>query len=352
MIAGPCDAGAEIVRIATFHTELSRDGPGLLLRDILSGTDPQVEAVLGVIRAADADVLVLQGIDYDLDGLSLAALAGRLDDYHHRFAVRPNRGVGTGLDLDGDGRLNGPADAYGHATFPGQGGMAVLSRLPIDTSGVRDFTDFEWHDLPGSRAPAELPQDMPLSTTGHWDVPIRTARGGHLHLLTWHASAPIFQLWNNARNHDETAFWLRYLSGDLEWTAPQDFIVMGAANLDPHDGDGDASGLNSLLNDERIFDPAPRRNGPVGSSDRHHDGDPALDTATWPEGPGDLRVDYVLPAAHLAVRDAGVFWPDFESELGREVAQASRHRLVWVDLYLPEVSGGISEAARPSRTQK
>ena len=37
---------ADQIRIAYFQTELSRDGPGLLLRDLMRGEDPQVEAVI------------------------------------------------------------------------------------------------------------------------------------------------------------------------------------------------------------------------------------------------------------------------------------------------------------------
>ncbi len=76
LAAGAGQAGT--LRIATFNTELSRDGPGLLLRDIERGSDPQIAAVVEVISAAQPDVLALQGIDWDYEGRSLAALAGLL----------------------------------------------------------------------------------------------------------------------------------------------------------------------------------------------------------------------------------------------------------------------------------
>jgi hypothetical protein len=44
---------------------LSRAGPGLLLRDIVGGDDPQVLATLEMIAAADADVLLLLDMDFD-----------------------------------------------------------------------------------------------------------------------------------------------------------------------------------------------------------------------------------------------------------------------------------------------
>jgi len=57
----------------------------------------------------------------------------------------------------------------------------------------------------------------------------------------------------------------------------------------------------------------------------------------WPDedGPGNLRVSYVLPSRDLQVRDAGVLWPAPGAPLAEAVAAASRHRLVWVDLALP-----------------
>jgi hypothetical protein len=50
--------------------------------------------------------------------------------------------------------------------------------------------------------------------------------------------------------------------------------------------------------------------------------------------PGDLRVDYILPAVGLRVAGAGVLWPEGEAEAlpASVAALASDHRLVWVDL--------------------
>ena len=63
------------MRVATYNTELQRDGPGLFLRDLARGVDEQITAVLEVIAAADADILALQGIDYDLTGEALGMFA-------------------------------------------------------------------------------------------------------------------------------------------------------------------------------------------------------------------------------------------------------------------------------------
>ena len=66
------------VRVASWSPELTRAGPGLLLRDIRSGADPQVAAAVQVIAAADPDVLLLTGFDWDWNGEALGAFAALL----------------------------------------------------------------------------------------------------------------------------------------------------------------------------------------------------------------------------------------------------------------------------------
>ena len=321
---------------------MKRDGPGILLADILSGEDPQVEAVLRVVRHANPDVLVLGGFDFDLGGVALDAFADRLEGYAYRFASRPNRGRPSGLDLDGDGRVGGPGDAVGYAAFQGQSGLAVLSRYPIDSGGVIDFTSFHWSALPGHQALENVPPDFPLSTTGHWSVPLMLPSGAILHVLTWHATPPVFdgpEDRNGRRNHDETALWLAYLNAALPYPPPEDFVVAGFANLDPIDGDGRPEALNALLAHTAVTDPKPKSPGGVAHGDAGHQGDPALDTVDWPEergGPGNLRVDYVLPSATLTATGSGVLWPDSDGSLSRDVERASRHRLVWVDVQVTD----------------
>jgi hypothetical protein len=328
---------------------LSRDGPGLLLRDILKG-DPQVAAVAGIVARVSPDVLLLTGIDYDHGLAALTALAEVLDAagaaYPHRFAYPPNSGVQTGRDLDGDGRAAGPGDAQGFGRFFGQGGMALLSRLPVDAGASRDFTGFRWADLPGALN-AGVWEGQRLSSVGHWDVALGLPGGGRLHLLAWHATPPVFdgpEDRNGRRNHDEAAFWIAYLDGRLQWAPPEaPVVLLGDANADPMDGEAVRGALGALLSDPRLQDPQPSSAGGVAASARDggvnagHGGDPAHDTADWRDGPGEagnLRVDYVLPSAGLEVVGAGVHWP-VEGAEAEDAAAASRHRLVWVDVVLP-----------------
>ncbi|MEQ9259353.1 MAG: endonuclease/exonuclease/phosphatase family protein [Roseovarius sp.] len=331
-----------MLRIATYHTELSRKGPGLLLRDILRGGDAQVEAVARVIAAADADILLLQGVDYDAELRTLSALAEVLAEagvaYPHLFALRPNRGLQTGLDLDGDGRRGEPEDAQGYGWYQGEGGMALLSRYPVEAAGVRDFTAMPWRDMPGALLPEAVAdaQGLRLSTTGHWVVPVEVG-GTRLTLLAFHATPPVFDDENDLngrRNHDEIAFWRHYLDGAFGPPPEGRFVLLGVANLDPVDGEGRKEAIAALLADPRLRDPAPRRAGPV--AERHgHAGAAVLDTADWAGPvPGALRVSYLLPSADLSVTASGVLWPSEGAPLAEVVDAASRHRLIWVDLAL------------------
>ncbi len=337
---------AESLRIATFSPELTRKGPGLLLRDIERGKDAQIEAVIAVIAEVAPDVLLLTGFDWDYDGAALAALAERLaqagQGYPYRYAPQPNTGVPTGLDLDGNGRLGEPRDAQGYGRFTGADGMALLSRLQVIPEESHDFTGFLWRDLPdalieGAALSPEALAVQRLSTTAHWDVALRMPGNGRLHLLAWAATPPVFdgpEDRNGRRNHDEAAFWLRYLDGQLDLPPPQaPFVILGDANLDPADGEGRREALTALLRDPRLHDPHPTSAGAAASADPDHRGDPALDTVDYGDRTGNLRVDYVLPSADLQVTGMGVYWP--EGEGGATAAEASRHRLVWVDIALP-----------------
>lgn len=330
-------ARAETLRLASFHTQLSRAGPGLLLRDLRRGDDAQIAASIAVILAAGADILVLQDVDFDADGLALGLFADTLAEgglgYPYRLALRPNTGWPTGVDIDGDGLSHRARDAHGYGRFNGQGGMAVLSRFPI--GAVRDFSDVLWADLPDSAAPAVLGPDalavLRLATVAAWDVAIDLPTGP-FHILALHAGPPVFdgpEDRNGYRNADELRFWQLYLDGwspDGTPFAATRFALMGTFNVDPLRGEGRRAGLRALLEHPRLQDPVPRR--PDGGTQ----------TADWPEpAPGDLRVDYILPAAPLVVENAGVLWPpDAAGPLAAETAAlASDHRLVWVDIALP-----------------
>ena len=340
MAAAP--VSADTIRIATFAAPLSRDGPGLLLRDI-GKDDPQIAAIAAVIADTRPDILLLTDFDYDYDSIALKAfqvmLAATGLTLDHRFATQPNTGQMTAFDLDQNGRLGEARDAQGYGRFAGDGGMAVLSRWPIATIDVRDYSALLWQDLPGAQLPPMpegVAQIQRLSTSGHWIVPVDTP-DGPINLMAFAATPPVFdgpEDRNGLRNRDELRFWSLVLDGAFG-PPPPDFVVLGNANLDPSDGDGLRPAIAEFLADPRLIDPMPRSAGGAQAADPDQFGDPALDTADWPDGaPGNLRVSYVLPARSFTVIGAGVVWPSpNESDLlGSDGLLTGPHRLVWVDV--------------------
>lgn len=336
-----CAAMADVLRIATYNAELAAGGPGLLLQDLNKGDVPKHRAVVEVLAALDADVVMLTGIDFDLGGLALSALNDQLSGsgkgYPYLMALRPNTGIPTGLDIDGNGQLGEPRDAQGWGRFAGSAGMAVLSRLPIG-EGVRDFSGFLWADLPGNLMPdTDVARGIQrLHTSGAYEIPLLLPDGRSLRLLTYYASPPVFdgpEDRNGRRNHDETAFWLRLLAGDLPFAVPEPpFVILGQSNADPSDGDGRPDAIRALLKHPALQDPAPK--GTHARAEPDQRGDPALDTALY-GGLGGLRVEVLLPSANLTVTSSGVLWPPASDPLAATLALASRHRPLWVDAALP-----------------
>lgn len=316
-------AGAETIRIATYSPELTRDGPGLLLRD-LQRSDAQIDAVVEVIAHADADILLLTGFDWDYHGEALSAFRGKLAEadavYPYYYAGKPNSGMQSGIDLNGDGRLGTPDDAQGYGRFMGSRGMALLSRLPLGQ--VQDLTDSLWRDLPDNLMPETPPEVMEvqrLSSRAHWQIEVLTPRGP-LELLMLSATTPAYdgpEDRNGRRNHDELAFFLERLP-EAPW------VLMGKINLDPEIGEGRRQALQRLLSLSN--DPEPV-GGVAGTA-----------TADWgvdrKGNPRRKRVDYVLPSKKLTVRNAAVVWPE-RGSLAKTVKSASRHYLIWVDISIP-----------------
>ena len=100
-----------------------------------------------IIQWARPDVLLINEFDFDPPALglfqdnylSLPHNGAAPIVYRHRFIVPSNTGIPSGFDLNNNGSVGGPDDAYGFGFFPGQFGMAVYSTYPIDTSDIRTF---------------------------------------------------------------------------------------------------------------------------------------------------------------------------------------------------------------------
>lgn len=358
-------ATADPIRVATFNAALTRKGPGLLLRDILKGKDTQISAVVAIIQTVRPDILLINELDHDYENLALRAFLDLLAldtdgrdglRYPYFYAPPQNTGVPSGQDLDGDGRLGGPADAYGFGYFRGQYAMALVSRFPINTDQARDFSDLLWKQIPDAQMPKAADGSafpsydalhvMRLSSKAHWDVPVTLPDGRVLHLLASHPTPPVFdgpEDMNGKRNRAEILFWDNYIR-DALLPEQADFVLLGDLNADPKDGEGSHDAINTLLTSNYLTDPKQASDGATAASKTQQGanlaqkGNAATDTADWRDdpAPGNLRVDYVLPAKTLNVTNAGVFWPTPTESgfdwIGSDGRASSDHRLVWVDL--------------------
>ncbi|MEM7506687.1 MAG: endonuclease/exonuclease/phosphatase family protein [Pseudomonadota bacterium] len=359
-------------RVASFNTALARKGAGKLILDIERGKDPQVRNVAEVILRTRPDILVINELDHDPNGRALEGFRALLRDglrrlkgidYAHSYHGPVNTGVLSGHDLDGDGKVAGPKDAYGFGRFPGQYGMAVLSRYPI--TDIHTYRLFRWADLPDALRPLDADggpyhsdtiwRDLRLSSKSHWDVAIVLPDRRNIRLLIAHPTPPVFdgpEDLNGRRNADEIRLLKAMLDG-ADWLTddtgrrvepPEHAIVAGDLNADPLGGESRADGIHALLAHPRLQDPEPRSaGGAEGGRRPGTQGNPALNTAAWPQadGPGNLRVDYVLPDTTLQILGSGVFWPASGTKHARLVRPgfppaSSDHRLVWVDIALAD----------------
>lgn len=366
------DKPLRTLRVATFNVSFFAKEAGALERS-LRARDPDKLKVASVIRRVRPDILLLNEFDYEPEATTVNLFLDLLReadgeqagiDYAHWYRAPVNTGIQSGQDLDGDGRIGGPADAWGFGAYPGQYGMLVLSRFPIDSAAVRTFRDFRWSRMPGALRPpgtgdqASFYSDaiwtqLRLSSKSHWDLPVHTPLG-ILHVLAMHPTPPVFdgpEDRHGRRSHDEIRLFADYIDPTRAAYLIDDrgrnggiadaggFVILGDFNADPLDGDSQPGAIDQLLQHPRVnANFVPRSAGAIaktladGAPNTGHRGDPATDTGDFYEpASGNLRIDYVLPSREFEVIDGGVFWPAPDSP-DAELAKASDHHLVWLDL--------------------
>jgi hypothetical protein len=174
-----------------------RDTAGALITDLSTPDNAQAQAVAEIIQRANPDIILINEFDYDADGTAATLFADNYLGisqngaapvaYPYRFIAPSNTGIASGFDLNNDGAVEGPDDAFGFGFFPGQFGMAVYSKFPIDEASIRTFQNFLWQDMPDALLPDDpatptpadwyTPEELAvfrLSSKSHWDLPIQT----------------------------------------------------------------------------------------------------------------------------------------------------------------------------------
>ncbi len=352
----------ESVRFATFNASLNRNSAGELIADLSTASNIQAKNVAEIIQRNNPDVLLVNEFDYYPNGeaaklfqqnyLSVSQNGANPVEYPYFYVAPSNTGIASGFDLNNNGTVvttpGAPGygdDALGFGNFPGQYGMVIYSKYPIDTENVRTFQNFLWKDMPGALLPDNpntpeandwySPEELEvfrLSSKSHWDIPIEV-NGETVHVLASHPTPPTFdgpEDRNGTRNHDEIRFWSDYITpgegsyiyddaGNFGGLASGSrFVIMGDQNADPNDGDSVDNAIRQLLDNPLVntsvtpdSEGGPEQAALQGGANATHITDPAFDTADFADGaPGNLRVDYVLPSNNLEIKDAAVFWPE------------------------------------------
>lgn len=126
----PSQSPAEgTIRVATYNVAMYRREVGQLADHLSRGDNWKAQGIAEVIQRVRPDVLLLCEIDYDPEndapGIFAKLYLGKSQgeglepiEYPYQFVAPVNTGVPADMDLDGDGRPNGPNDAYVHHNVP------------------------------------------------------------------------------------------------------------------------------------------------------------------------------------------------------------------------------------------
>ncbi len=360
---------SKTVRFASYNASMFREDEGQLLAELKTPDNDHIHKIAEIIQRTRPDFLAIMEFDYVSENeAALLFQKNYLDkshngtkpiNYPYVYAVPSNTGVLGEVDMNDDGLIKLPDDAYGFGRFSGQYAFAIFSRFPFDEDNIRTFRNMLWTDMPDAKLPKKSNKEnfyskdaltaFRLSSKNHIDIPVKMPDGKIIHALVSHPTPPVFdgpEDKNGLRNHDEIKLWVDYISGadylkddkgrtgGLEKSAH--FVVMGDLNADPLNGDSADGAIAQLLDHPAVNQQVARGNlipKSKGAIEIHPDkkGDPAALTSFF-----GLRIDYVLPSRNLTAKDAAVFWPkktDSLAYLTKDKA-SSDHLLVWVDLLL------------------
>ena len=181
----------------------------------LQADEAALHRCAAILQRVRPDILLLNEFDHEGEGVDERALTLFLQrylglsqqgdaplDYPHHLQIPTNTGLLCGADLDGDGVIALPGDGLGFGAFPGQYGMALLSRFPLFPDQAISLRRFLWRDMPGALLPMgpdgvssyyspEALAQLPLSSKNHLLLPVQIGERT-LQLLLSHPVPPVF----------------------------------------------------------------------------------------------------------------------------------------------------------------
>ncbi|WP_258934583.1 endonuclease/exonuclease/phosphatase family protein [Nesterenkonia pannonica] len=355
------------LRVATLHAGLTASNPegsdplDSLISDLAGGNHGQARTLAETVQINEPDVLVLTGVSHDEDGRIAEILQDQYfasgqngqssKHYPHVFTAPTNSGVDSGVDLDGDGTVGGSGDAMGYGSYPGQEGMIIFSKEPLDTDGARTFQEFLWKDMPGSSLSDEgftqaEESILRLATTSLWDVPVLVEGHEPIHLIVSATAASDEPgTADRARSEDFAQLLADYVASEA-WYLYDDEGVEGGLRPGAHAivvGEPfihEDAGAEKLTSHPALEDPEPEAVTDTDVSERPGEPSQTDETATrWVSGGEDLRASFAVPSTGLSFIQSGVFWPG-DGEFGHRTvdptaSNALDDRLVWLDVHAP-----------------
>ncbi|MBW2522711.1 MAG: endonuclease/exonuclease/phosphatase family protein [Deltaproteobacteria bacterium] len=342
------------VRIAQFNVQ------GLSTDKLLDPANGQVRAVTEIVARFDPDILCIEELEYDLEGVPVAEqVPGRFDGGAQnaaRIAAALNAATSgapyehTLITLSNSGFLwAGPDNGVLEFGSRGAGELAdmnygIVSRYPILKDQVRVVTDVAWSDLPDnvtaqmqSEIGAVVPEGYPLFSKALVIAPI-DVDGEVLVIVLLHPVPPIIYPTWPYRNHDELGGARALLDGVLPGVdpLPEDarFVLVGDLNADPDDGDSLPGAIRQLLDHPRLVPYQPEGAGTGGNNPQRNTNvsDCPSTTPIDPTASFQLQLDYLMPSATIGEPlDGGVFFPAESADFDL-ACRGSDHMMLWAEL--------------------
>jgi len=372
---GDADGDADPAGLRYGHFNIKELSTDKLLDD----ADQQVNAAAEVIARFNPDIVDINELQYDIEGLPTGDMPGaaypvepggidggaenaqRLAD--RIAAANPDATYDHVLITVGNSGMwwddTGDFDSWslrGWGDWEGRFNTAVLSKFPILRDEVRVISDLAWEDLPDNQLAdmeAEIgmvpPAGFPLFEKALIIVPVDLGTET-LYLVLLHpvASPSRFDVINPYRNYDELHALALFLDGTLPGVEPlpagAKFIISGDLNADPDssDSDGIAGAAQLVTEHPSVVAVFPEGAGTEGRNGEYNTymsgcGNDDGETVEDPRDAFQLQLDYILPSVTIGEPiDQAIFFPDFQS--AREdfdlACYASDHRFLWADLDL------------------
>ncbi len=118
------------------------------------------------MQTLQPDILVVNEIDFEPDLASIELFRtkylnqakglgerGSTQPSPTSLPLRSTRDIPSGMDLNQNQKTNDADDCFGFGNYPGQYGMAIYSRHPIQQDKCRTFQKLLWSSMPNALQP-------------------------------------------------------------------------------------------------------------------------------------------------------------------------------------------------------